>query len=111
MSVTVSDTGGGIASEHLNRIFDPFYTTKAVGKGTSLGLATVYEIVKQTVGCIRVQSEIGQGSTFEIYLLRVRQEAAAEPKQTTPEVSDSRNGDDLSQEWKKRKIVSNVGSS
>lgn len=66
--LSVTDAGTGIAPEHLPHIFEPFYTTKDVGKGTGLGLATVYGIVKQHSGWIEVSSQPGSGSTFSIFL-------------------------------------------
>jgi two-component system cell cycle sensor histidine kinase/response regulator CckA len=100
--IEVEDTGTGIPKEIQNKIFDPFYTTKDIGKGTGLGLATVYGFIKQTGGFIYVDSELGKGTTFRIFIPRhvpvvddapatqASEVAVAKAADTGPESQDAR---------------------
>ncbi|HEX7718553.1 MAG TPA: ATP-binding protein, partial [Woeseiaceae bacterium] len=81
--LAVSDTGSGIPAEELQRVFEPFYTTKGAGKGTGLGLSMVYGFAKQSRGHVNIYSEVCQGTTVKLYLPRARKDEPvidAEPK-------------------------------
>ena len=82
--VEVSDSGWGIEPEVLPRIFDPFFTTKEPGKGTGLGLSTALGIVKSYGGFLQVESKVGHGTTFQVYLPAIHQEKSGESRLDTP---------------------------
>lgn len=81
--LVVSDNGCGISQENLGHIFEPFFTTKEVGRGTGLGLATVFGIVQQHQGWINVESQVGQGTTFRIYLPHLENPSAPKAVQSS----------------------------
>ncbi len=88
IKVTIKDNGTGIEEEYLNKIFDPYFSTKQDGEG--LGLATCYSIIKNHGGCIFVESEVGVGSAFHIYLKAAKK--GDEGKQIVEDVKNSHSG-------------------
>jgi two-component system cell cycle sensor histidine kinase/response regulator CckA len=87
--IEVEDSGTGMPPDILDKIFEPFFSTKEVGKGTGLGLSTVYGIVKQTDGYVFVDSTVGKGSTFRVFLPRFIPEAAEAPKPVAAPVAQA----------------------
>ena len=78
VSIAVTDTGIGMPPDVLEKAFDPFFTTKPLGQGTGLGLSMLYGFIKQSEGNVRIYSEVGKGTTFKLYLRRLREEIGAE---------------------------------
>src|SRR5262249_41221167 len=82
--VEVADTGVGIAVEHLNKIYDPFFTTKGPQKGTGLGLAVTYGIIREHAGAIEVESQPGQGTHFRLEFPAIAQHRTAPVRERIP---------------------------
>jgi two-component system cell cycle sensor histidine kinase/response regulator CckA len=82
VAIQVIDTGTGIRPENMGRILEPFFTTKGIGQGTGLGLATVYGIIRQTGGYLGIESTVGKGTTFTIYLPRLSEAEAVRDVET-----------------------------
>ena len=95
VAIEVADSGTGIPSENLQRIFEPFFSTKEIGSGTGLGLSTVYGIVRQTGGFVGVDSLVGKGSTFTVYLPLFDNSDGSAIETKPEEVRDDKPGPDL----------------
>ncbi len=110
--LAVSDTGTGIAPEHINHVIEPFFTTKSQGKGTGLGLSTVYGFAKQSRGHLRIYSETGEGTTVRLYLPRAEGTASHPASEHERERKDMGSGlillvedDDLVRRFARQQLI------
>jgi len=92
VALRVSDTGHGMDAETMSRVFEPFFTTKELGRGTGLGLSTVYGLVTNAGGSIRVESEEGRGTTFNVFLKRIEGPAAKTPRPAPVARAETKSG-------------------
>jgi PAS domain S-box-containing protein len=109
--ISVVDDGRGMSEETLGRAFEPFFTTKEPGKGSGLGLATVYGIVKQNEGYVKVESRAGEGTAIRIYLPRVQPVVAGPSKRPAPAERTGRKAETVlvvEDEWAVRSLIDHV---
>ena len=95
LALEVSDTGCGMTEDVMERMFDPYFFTKEEGKGTGLGLATVYGIVKSCKGILRVKNQVDKGTTFVVFLPVIRAEDTAENGETLRQAQKTGSGERL----------------
>ncbi len=95
VAIEVADTGIGIPKENLSRLFEPFFSTKEIGAGTGLGLATVYGVVRQTGGFVSVESRVGHGSTFTVFIPALGEHEKAQETRAAEEAREEKPGPDL----------------